>query len=546
MTESNKKETKVRIFDTTLRDGQQCPGAGMSFEKNLQYARLAADVGVDVLEAGFAAASSLDFKIVQTIAEELGQRDDGPIVASLCQLRDEQIDRTIEALLPAIPKGRGMLHVYLPVDPELMPLSLGEKAAADKSKLIQNVEDFVSRANKAGLEVEFSPEGYSRMRGNFDFVTDVIRAAVRGGATVINCPDTIGGASEFQGEEYFVAKMARHAEIIAREFPGRRIIWSTHCHNDFGLAVQNSIAAVAKGPARQIEGCFNGIGERAGNAALEQCIMILRQFGALMNPEAPFVTGIRPEHLKKISQFVAANMLPLQPHSPITGANAAKHSSGGHTNAVLKNPLVYQPFDPREIGSEISLLFGPLSGGNHARSIIEAAGYICEDHEKAAVAQFIKDLYSDRRKGITDEELLAGYFAFRQPITAEEIDYAKSAKKSFVTFNGKFFGESGSFSHEQESKDSALAALKGLVDSRFSDWTFAGYRSAADSEGVDALSISHVSVKDTEGRVFEGRGEDSDLEISALKAFIQAVNMAYIERHFRRQGGKTNGSTKHH
>ncbi len=524
---------KVRIFDTTLRDGQQCPGAGLSFDRNLEYARLAAATGVDVLEAGFASASLLDFEIVHTIATELAPKPDSPIIASLCQLREEQIDRTIQSLLPAVPFKKAMLHVYLPVDPELMPLSLGKEVAANLPALVKRLGDFVARAVAAGMIVEFSPEGYSRMRENFDFVTDLIRAAVGSGASVINCPDTIGGASPFQGDEFFVVKMNRHADIIKAEFPGKEVIWSTHCHNDFGLAVPNSIAAVVDGPARQIEGCFNGIGERAGNASLEQCILILKHFGERMNPEKPYYTDIETTSLHKICSFLAEHMLPQQPHWPITGKNAARHSAGGHTNAVLKNPLVYQPFDPKEVGSEISLIFGPLSGGNHARSIIQNAGYICDDKEKAEVAQYLKELYHDRRKGITDEELLKGYFKFRQPIVIDEIDYAKSAKKSFVTIAGKFFGEKGTFTGTHEGKDSALAALKQLVDQRYSDWTFSGYRSEANTSGINALSISTVMLTDSKGRLFEGTGEDSDIEISAMRAFIDAVNKAYIENQFR-------------
>jgi len=234
---------RVYVFDTTLRDGQQCPGAGMSFEQNIEYARLACDLRIDILEAGFPSASHLDFEIVRTIAEEIKTAQNKPIVAALCQMREEQVVRTIEALAPLIAMKLARLHVYLPVDPDLMPISLGE-LSKDKSKIISDLHRLVKIASEAGCEVEFSPEGYSRMRENFDFTTELIRAAIQGGATVINCPDTIGGACAIQGKEYFVENMKKHAQLMKQEFPNVQVTWSAHCHNDFGLAVQNTINAV--------------------------------------------------------------------------------------------------------------------------------------------------------------------------------------------------------------------------------------------------------------------------------------------------------------
>lgn len=533
-TADSASEQRVRIFDTTLRDGQQCPGAGMSIERNLEYADLAADLRVDILEAGFPSASELDFTIVREIAERYAARSESPTVAGLCQLREEQVEKTIEALMPATKNSRAMLHVYLPVGEELMPASLGERAS-DKAGLVKDVYRLVRLAAQAGCEVEFSPEGYSKMGENFDFTTDTIRAAVEAGATVINCPDTIGGGCQFQGADYFVELMNRHAAIIAREFPGRKIIWSTHCHNDFGLAVQNSINAVFQGPARQIEGCINGIGERAGNAALEQCIMIIKHFGRQVSPASPFTTGIRTEYLGKVCDFVASQMLPRQPHWPVTGDNSAKHSSGGHTNAILRNPLAYQPFDPKEVGKEISFIFGPLSGGNHAKSIIEERGYKCEESEKATIAQFLKNRYADRRKGVTDEEVMKGYFAYRSPIRPDQIDYAKSSNRASVTLTGSFFGKEGEMVASHDGRDSALAALKQAIDTAFGPIQILSHRSRSDSKGISAKSVSSIVISDEHGCQYEGTGADQDIEISAMRALVDAVNRAYVERNFKVQ-----------
>ncbi|MGI6524627.1 MAG: homocitrate synthase/isopropylmalate synthase family protein [Bdellovibrionota bacterium] len=523
---------RVIIFDTTLRDGQQCPGAGMDFEHNLQYARVAANCGIDVIEAGFPSASSLDYKIVTAVVDEICHEEDSPIVAALCQMREHQVETTIRSLEKAAAVKKGRMHIYLPVDPELMAASLGGHGI-NKEALLDDLAKFCKQAVAAGLEVEYSPEGYSRMGDNFDFVTDSIRAAVSAGATVINCPDTIGGAYRAQGEEYFVEKMIRHAQIIRSEFPDKEITWSTHCHNDYGLAVDNTLNAVFHGPARQIEGCFNGIGERAGNAALEQCIMIIKHFGGCFDKDNPFFTTVKTEHIKGISDFVSRNMLPRQAHWPICGDNAAKHSSGGHTNAVLKNPLAYQPYDPHEIGQEISLIFGPLSGGNHAKSIIENNGYLCSDSEKSEIAQFIKDTYQERRKGVTDNELMKAYFKYRAPIHISSFDYSKTQNRSEICLTGKFFDESGTIKESMEGKSSALAVLKHLIDRKFPNTTIDSYSSESVGTSIHALSLSTI-VLIADGRRFQAQGEDQDIEISAMKALINVVNHAYIEMNFRR------------
>lgn len=529
----HRENVKIEIFDTTLRDGQQCPGAAISFEQNLEYARLACSARIDVLEAGFPAASKLDFQIVHAIAEELSPEADSPVLTGLCQQRREQVEKTMEALLPTLRRGKGRVHIYLPVAPGLMEASLGARAEK-KPELVREAYELCALASQGGYEVEFSPEGYSRVAENFDFTTDVIRAAIEGGASVINCPDTIGGGCWLQGEEYFVAMMNRHAAIMAREFPKRTIRWSAHCHNDFGLALHNSLSAVVNGPCTQIEGCFNGIGERAGNVALEQVILALAHFGANDARGRLLSTGVALDKLQALSDFVAKHMLPRQPHWPITGGNAARHTSGGHTNAILNNPLAYQPFDPREIGTEISFVFGPLSGGNHAQSIIEGAGYACEDSEKAAIAQFIKNLHQERRKGVTDEEVIDGYIEYRKPIKIEKFEYSKTEGRSELVLVGDFFDLRGELRESYDGKDSALACLKQAIDARFPGLQLESYHSESSCPGISANSLSTIVLTDSSGCSFTGRGVDEDIEISAMKALIGAANRAYVQKHFKK------------
>jgi 2-isopropylmalate synthase len=525
---------RVYIFDTTLRDGQQSPGAGLAFEDNLIYADHAEKLKVDVLEAGFPSASQTDYHIVKTIASRMAERGSTMTIAGLCQLREKQVDKTIEALEPAINQGIARVHTYVPVDPNLVQASLGHHAQSQD--LVHTVYRLVKKAKDAGCEVEFSPEGYSRVGENFDYVTELMKSAVEAGVDVINCPDTIGGACRRQGKDYFVHKLQQHADILHDHYPEHSFIFSTHNHNDFGLALDNSINAVMDGPARQIEGCINGVGERAGNAALEQCVMYLRAFGHLENANGKtFYTNVDVSHLKPISDFIADKMLPRQPHSPIVGGNSAKHTSGGHTNAVLNNPLAYQPFDPTDVGSQVSLVFGPLSGSNHARQVIEDYGYVCDNQEKGVIAQAIKDYYHDRRKGITDIELIQAYKYYRAPIKPTNIRYARdNEKKAQLVLEGTFFGQNG-LEVSYHGKSSALAALDESVKTYMPDIELYDYHSQSTTpEAANAVCRSSIVVKSTQnGQTYKGVADDKDIEISALKAYIEAINEAYIDRHYR-------------
>lgn len=523
---------QIYILDTTLRDGQQSPGAGMSFADNLEYAQIAHDLRIDVLEAGFPSASNTDFEIVNTISKNMAAIRSNMMISGLCQLREDQVIRTMEALAPSLAIGRARIHIYVPVDPRLMAASLGS-LANDKPKIIETVGNLIKLMSDKGYEVEFSPEGYSRQQDNFDFTTEVIRAAVKNGATIINCPDTIGGASRYQGEEYFVNKIKQHAKIVKAEFPDKEVIFSAHCHNDFGTALDNSLTAVFEGAVRQVEGCINGVGERAGNVSLEQVIMNIRQFGNLAHLTNKVYTNIDIAHLKRASDFIASRMLPRQPHSPVVGDNAASHTSGGHINAILKNPLAYQPFDPKDIGSEISFVFGPLSGSNHAKQIINKFSYKCEDSEKVAVTQYIKDFYADRRKGVTDNELLVAYKQYYSPIKAEELDYFKQDKETTVlNLKGKFFAKN-ELSLTYKGKGSALTALNNAVNEYMRGLTVSDYRSYSEGKTVDALCCADIVIGLPNGSYFSGSAKDEDIEMAALKAFIEAVNTAYVEINYK-------------
>lgn len=522
---------KVYIFDTTLRDGQQSPGAGMSFEDNIIYADLADNLNIDVLEAGFPSASKTDYEIVNTISKRMTEKKSNMIITGLCQLRKNQVEITMDALRPSLEVGKARVHVYLPVDPNLAQASLGSKN--DNEQNIKNVYELIRLAFDEGFEVEFSAEGYSKLGDDFDYVTDIFRAAVRAGVKVINCPDTIGGACEREGKDYFVTNMTNHAKIIKEEFPDKEIIWSAHCHNDLGLALENSMNAVFDGSATQIEGCINGVGERAGNASLEQCVMFLNLFGK--QDEAHFYNDINISGFKEISDFIDTRMLSRQPHYPITGLNSARHTSGGHTNAILNNPLAYQPFHPESVGNELSFVFGPLSGGNHAKKIIQENGYICEEYEKAKFAQQIKDIYHERRKGITDDQLIEAYKQIRSPISVSSIDYGKANGETYIKLEGVFFGNIN-YKITDKGQNSALSALLNGIQENIPDINIADYYSRSlNDAGINSKSEATIMIKaGSDGPVIKGVAIDQDIEMSSLKALIAATNKLYVEMNFRK------------
>lgn len=526
----NYNSQQVFIFDTTLRDGQQCPGAGMNFEHNLAYARLAANVNIDILEAGFPAASGEDYKIVESIAQMYARLESSPKVAALCQMREEQIITTIKSIEPLIPSGRARLHVYLPVDPELMQASLGDYAN-NTDRIHQDLSRFIKIAIDAGCEVEFSPEGYSRMGDTFDSVTDVIDTAIQAGASIINCPDTIGGACYLQGDDFFVNKMIKHADIMKQRFPEKNIIWSAHCHNDYGLALTNTMQSIFDGPVTQIEGCFNGIGERAGNVSIEQCIMYLKAFGQNNSTKQNYHTNTKAQSIKDISDFVATHMLPRQAHWPISGENAAKHSSGGHTNAILKNPQAYQPFNPQDVGQEITFVFGPLSGSNHAQSIINEHGYVCNNAEKIKITQYIKDYFSNRRKGLTDSEFMQAYFSFRESIKIHTYKYTKRAEVTEICMDGTFNKHDKNIIATSEIGGTALTTLHHALEDYLSPISIESYRSQSKDKGKNAMSIASISIS-YNNELYTGIGEDIDIEVSALKALVNAVNRTLTQQQF--------------
>ncbi|MEC9077757.1 MAG: 2-isopropylmalate synthase, partial [Pseudomonadota bacterium] len=378
MNASKNKPDKVAIFDTTLRDGEQSPGASMNLEEKLGIAELLEEMGVDVIEAGFPIASVGDFEAVNEVAKLV----QGPIVCGLARSARGDIDRAAEALKPA---RQSRIHTFISTS----PLHMKFKLRMEPEEVFRAVIDSVSYARQFTDNVEWSPEDGSRTE--HDFLCRTVEAAIKAGALTINIPDTVGYAVP---EEFgsLIAMLKNRVPNIDKA------IISTHCHNDLGLAVANSLSGVSAG-ARQIECTINGLGERAGNAALEEIVMALRTRSDML----PFTTGIDTTYISRASRMVASvTGFAVQPNKAIVGANAFAHESGIHQDGMLKNAQTYEIMTPESVGlTQSKLVMGKHSGRHAFRVKLEELGY--ELGENAIQDAFLRfKSLADKKKDVYD------------------------------------------------------------------------------------------------------------------------------------------------
>ena len=383
MATTNIETTPIQIFDTTLRDGEQSPGAAMSHEEKLQIAELLDEMGVDVIEAGFPISSPGDFRAVQEISKIVKRAS----VCGLSRAGFKDVDRAGEALKGAF---RPRIHTFISTSPVHMKhkLNMGENA------VLEAIGASVVRARNYTSEVEWSAEDATRTVP--DFLCCCVDVAIQSGATVINVPDTVGYSTP---QEYFdIITMLRNRVPNAD-----KVIFSTHVHNDLGLAVANSLAGVLAG-ARQVECTINGIGERAGNAALEEIVMALKVRRDIM----PFTTGINTTMLNRASKLVSnVTGFPVQYNKAIVGKNAFSHESGIHQDGMLKNAQTYEIMTPESVGvSKTSLVMGKHSGSHAFREKLKELGYTLGDNQLKDAFKRFKDL-ADRKKIIYDEDIEA-------------------------------------------------------------------------------------------------------------------------------------------
>ncbi len=509
---------RVYIFDTTLRDGEQSPGASMTLEEKLQVAEVLDEMGVDVIEAGFPIASNGDFEAVSEIAK----RAKNSVICGLARASVKDIDRAAEAIKHA-PRGR--IHTFISTSPLHMKYKLQMEPEAVYEKVISSV----SHARTHTDDVEWSCEDGTRTE--HDFLCRTVEAAIKAGATTINIPDTVGYSTP---DEYFAL-----IDMVRNRVPDSdKAIFSTHCHNDLGMAVANSLAGVKAG-ARQIECTINGLGERAGNAALEEIVMALKTRGDAM----PWFTNIESTHLARASKVVsAASNFPVQFNKAIVGKNAFAHESGIHQDGMLKNAQTYEIMTPESVGiKSTSLVMGKHSGRHAFKEKLKDLGYDLADNQFQEAFQRFKDL-ADRKKTIFDEDIAAlvddqmGSGADRIKLVEMEV-VSKVGGTHTCAMTLTIDGETHTVNYSGTgSVDAIFQAIKQAVGT---DPHLVLYAIDAVTGGTDAQANAHVRLE-MNGRVVSGNAAEPDTLVASARAYLNAYNRLMMER-----GGSAQGAMEH-
>ena len=377
-------QNRVSIFDTTLRDGEQSPGCSMNLAEKVQMARKLQDLGVDIIEAGFPIASEGDFAAVRAVAAQCQSLK----VAALCRTADQDVDRAADALRFAV---HPRIHTFCATS----DIHLEHKLKKTRAEVIEMTRAAVRRARNYAEDVEFSAEDATR--SDIDYLCEVLDAAVDAGASVLNVPDTVGYTTPM--EYMHLVQQVRERVVRDRD----DVIISVHCHNDLGLAVANSLAAVEAG-ARQVECTINGIGERAGNASLEEIVMALR----VRADRLPFETSIDTTELYPTSQLLSSIVgFDVQPNKAIVGRNAFAHEAGIHQHGVINNPLCYEIMTPESVGVPANSLVLGKHSGRHALSLrYTELGYDITSAELEEAYRSFTDL-ADKKKRIYDQDLIS-------------------------------------------------------------------------------------------------------------------------------------------
>ena len=495
-------DNRVYIFDTTLRDGEQAPGFSMNMEEKMAVAHQLAKLGVDVIEAGFPIASPGDFEAVKRVAQEVR----GPIIAGLCRANEEDIERAAEALRYA---GRARIHTFIATS----EIHMKYKLQMDPEDVLQAAVAAVKFARGFTDDVEFSAEDATR--SDMDFLCRVVEAVIGAGATVVNIPDTVGYAIPDEFSE-------RIATIMNSVPNVDRAIISVHCHNDLGLAVANSLAAVKVG-ARQVECTVNGIGERAGNASVEEIVMAIKTRSDLFG----LTTGVNTHEIYRTSQLVSrVTGVYVQPNKAIVGKNAFAHEAGIHQHGVLSNPLTYEIMTPESVGVPSSrLVLGKHSGRHALKERLASLGFDLDDETLGRVFDKFKVL-ADKKKEVFDEDLIiiAEEELMAVP-RAFELDYIHTTAGNKVLPTATVRLKRG----EEAFQDSAIG--DGPVEASYNaidritgvPGKLLSYQIRAVTHGREALGEVTVKVKFNSITVL-GRGSSTDIIEASVKAYINAVN----------------------
>ena len=511
MTNSENKganKDRVKIFDTTLRDGEQCPGATMTLEEKLQIADLLDEMGVDIIEAGFPIASNGDFEAVNEIAK----RVKNATICGLARAGAKDIDRAAEAIKPA---ARGRIHTFISTS----PVHMKYKLQMEPEQVYEAVIASVTRARNHTDDVEWSPEDGTRTE--HDFLCRCVEAAIKAGATTINVPDTVGYTVP---EEYYTL-----IRMLMERVPGAdTVTFSTHCHNDLGMAVANSLAGVRAG-ARQIECAINGLGERAGNASLEEVVMAIKTREDVM----PYFTGVNSTFLTRASKLVSGiTSFPVQYNKAIVGRNAFAHESGIHQDGMLKHTQTYEIMTPESVGvSKTSLVMGKHSGRNAFRDKLKQLGYQLSDNQFEDAFVRFKDL-ADKKKTVYDEDIEA--LVDEKLATAED----RMQVLSLLVVAGTMGPQVATLTLDIDGEHRTVQAVgNGPVDATFNaikvlvphEAKLELYQVHAVTEGTDAQA--EVSVRlSAEGATYSGRAAHPDTLVASAKAYLTALNKLIVRR----------------
>jgi 2-isopropylmalate synthase len=493
---------QIRIFDTTLRDGEQCPGASMTAAEKLEVAQQLARLKVDVIEAGFPISSPGDYESVRQIAREVR----GPIICGLARAVDKDIDRAGDAVRPA---ERGRIHTFIATS----DIHLQHKLRKSRDEVVEMAVAAVRRARQHVEDVEFSPEDAAR--SDLDYLCRVVEAVIKAGATTINIPDTVGYATPEQFAHIF--------STLLNKVPGAEdVVFSCHCHNDLGLAVANSLAAVQAG-AGQIECTINGIGERAGNTSLEEVVMALRTRRDYFQVE----TGIVTQEILRASRLVSkATAFTVQPNKAVVGANAFAHAAGIHQDGMLKEQTTYEIMRPEDVGFDSTKLVLSNRSGRHAFKVrIQALGYQLADEETERAYQRFLEV-ADKKKVVYDEDLIA-LLSDHEGLHDEEyfLEYmtVMTGLESTPTATVRLRRGEETLTDVGTGVGSVDAVYRTIdklipVEHELIDYVVSGV-----TGGTDALA--EVTVRLGRGeQVFTGRNASLDVIEASARAYLQALN----------------------
>lgn len=500
---------RVIIFDTTLRDGEQSAGAALTLEEKLEIARQLDRLGVDVIEAGFPLSSRGEFEAVRRISQEIRR----PIICAMAYAQPQAVDAAWEAIKEA---EHPRIHVFL----SSSDIHISYQLKKTREEILELSQNMVSRAKSYCEDIEFSPMDATRT--DPDFLCRVLQTAIEAGATTVNIPDTVGYTIP---QEF--CKLIDH---IFENVPNiHRAVVSAHCHNDLGLAVANSLAVLDHG-VRQIECTINGIGERAGNASLEEIVMAIKTRQDLLR----YTTNIDTTQLYRTSRLVSElTGIPVQPNKAIVGANAFRHESGIHQDGILKERLTYEIMDPDSVGFPgTTLTLGKLSGRHALRKRLEELGYELSDKELSRAFLAFKEL-ADKKKEITDRDLEA--LVAEELRTVSEIYHLEqvqvscgdpgipTATVSLRDSEGKVLTEVALGTGPVDAVYKAINKLTN-VPCRLVEFTVKSV-----TGGIDAIGEVLVRLE-SGGRIFTGRGASTDIIVASAKAYINALNRLLVVR----------------